>query len=48
MPPPIFDGDPSPNDVELAQELFLALDAESQPWCQGSEFLPSFALAVIN
>lgn len=31
MPAPIFsDGDPTPADIELARELFLALDLESQ------------------
>ena len=33
MPPPIFpDGDPTPADIELARELFLALDPNSQRW----------------
>lgn len=33
MPPPIFpDGDPSPDDIVLARELFKALDQESQRW----------------
>ena len=33
LPPPIFpNGDPSPEDIELARELFLALDPESQRW----------------
>lgn len=31
--PPIFsDGEPTQHDVELARELFLALDPESQRW----------------
>jgi hypothetical protein len=33
--PPIFDGDPTPEDVELAQALFAELDAESQRWYRG-------------
>lgn len=33
MPPPIFpDGPPSEEDMELARELFRALDSESQDW----------------
>lgn len=37
MHPPIFsDGDPSPADRALAQELFEALDAESQRWYSSS------------
>ncbi len=32
LPPPIFDGDPTPADRALARELFLALDRESQAW----------------
>lgn len=36
MPPPIFPyGDPAPADIELARELFLALDLESQRWYRG-------------
>lgn len=35
MPQPIFDGDPSPDDIELARSLFLALDPESQRWYRG-------------
>ena len=35
MPAPIFDGDPSPADIELARELYLALDDESQRWYAG-------------
>ena len=32
-PPPVFsDGEPSPADRALAQELFEALDPESQRW----------------
>jgi len=32
-PPPIFtDGDPTPADVELARELFKALDDDSKRW----------------
>jgi|GEM_PF-4893777 len=30
--PPIFDGDPTDADIELARDLFAALDAESQAW----------------
>lgn len=33
MPPPIFpDGPPTDDDIELARELFQALDPESQEW----------------
>lgn len=35
-PGPIFiGGDPTPADVELARELFLALDDESKRWYRG-------------
>jgi hypothetical protein len=37
--PPIFDGEPTAEDVALARELFEALDLESQQWYGGSEFL---------
>ena len=30
--PPIFDGDPTPEDIALARALFLELDSESQDW----------------
>lgn len=30
--PPVFDCDPTPEDVALARALFLELDAESQAW----------------
>ena len=33
--PPIFDGDPTPDDLDLARELWLALDEESQRWYSG-------------
>lgn len=37
MHPPIFsDGDPTPADRALAQELFEALDPESQRWYSSS------------
>lgn len=37
--PPVFpDGDPTPDDLELALELFEALDAESQSWYGGERF----------
>lgn len=29
---PIFDGEPTPADRELARELFAALDPDSQAW----------------
>lgn len=32
MAPPIFDDEPTPADIALARELFLALDAQSQEW----------------
>ncbi len=32
MHPPIFDGDPTPEDIELARALFAELDPESQEW----------------
>jgi hypothetical protein len=35
-PPPVFDGDPTPDDRLLARELFRALDPESQEWYRGS------------
>lgn len=35
-PPPIFqDGDPAPADVQLARDLFMALDDESKRWYRG-------------
>ena len=35
--PPIFpDGDPSPDDIELARALFVELDPESQEWYRRS------------
>lgn len=35
-PGPIFlNGDPTPEDVELARELFMALDTESKHWYRG-------------
>jgi hypothetical protein len=30
--PPIFDGDPSAEDIALARALFKELDPESQRW----------------
>jgi hypothetical protein len=33
--PPIFDDDPTPEDIELARALFVELDAESQRWYRG-------------
>lgn len=40
LPPPIFsDGDPTPADRALAQELFEALDLESQLWYANSRSL---------
>lgn len=30
--PPIFEGDPSGEDIAEARALFLALDPESQAW----------------
>jgi hypothetical protein len=33
--PPIFDGEPTPEDIELARALFAELDAESQKWYGG-------------
>jgi len=30
--PPLFDGDPTEDDRELARELFAALDPDSQAW----------------
>lgn len=35
--PPIFqgDGEPTDADIELARELFLELDPESQEWYRG-------------
>ncbi len=38
--PPIFDSEPTPADVELAHELFDALDPDSQEWYSGA---PLFA-----
>lgn len=32
MPPPVFSGEPTEEDVELARALFQALDPESQLW----------------
>lgn len=34
--PPIFDGDPSPQDIDEARALFAELDPESQAWYRGS------------
>lgn len=30
--PPIFDGPPTAEDIELARELFSALDPDSKTW----------------
>jgi hypothetical protein len=38
--PPIFDGDPTPEDRELARALFDELDPESQAWYRASEHFP--------
>lgn len=38
MPPPIFDGTPTPEDIALARDLFAALDPESQRWRDSSLF----------
>lgn len=35
MPPPIFAGNPTPEDVELALALLAELDEESQAWYGG-------------
>jgi hypothetical protein len=35
-PPPIFDSEPTPADIELARELFDALDPDSQDWYSGA------------
>lgn len=33
MPPPLFpEGNPTSEDIELARELFMALDEESKVW----------------
>lgn len=34
--PPIFDGEPTQDDVDLARALFAELDPESQAWYRGS------------
>lgn len=39
MPPPIFDGEPTEADRELARELYAALDPESQAWYHCSAWL---------
>jgi hypothetical protein len=40
LPAPIFpDGEPSPDDVELALALFQELDPESKLWYGGERFV---------
>ncbi len=39
MPSAIFENDPTPDDIALARELFLALDAESQSWYRKASHL---------
>jgi hypothetical protein len=40
LPPPIFpDGDPAPEDRELALALFAELDPESQQWYGSAVFI---------
>jgi hypothetical protein len=38
LPPPVFVGEPTRADVELALALFAELDAESQDWYGGASF----------
>lgn len=44
--PPIFDADPTPEDIALARELFALLDEESRDWYGGTSFLARRGCAV--
>lgn len=38
LPPPVFQGEPTRQDIELAIALFEELDPESQTWYGGQAF----------
>ena len=48
LPPPVFpDGDPTPDDIELALALFAELDADSQAWYGGPQFVERLSARLL-
>lgn len=46
LPPPVFDGEPTPADYRLAVALFLRLDPDSKRWYGGEATLARWQAAA--